>query len=148
MVTPLEIQNIEFKKSLRGYKEDDVDEFLDKVMVDFERLYNENSELKDKLEEMNNNIGKYKNIEETLKKTLIVAQNAADELRLNSQKEAEIIIQEAKQKIRDMNADANREINKSQTEYEDIRKEMQIFKTRFKTLLEAQLELVLNNGIE
>lgn len=148
MITPLEIQNIEFKKSLRGYKEDDVDEFLDKVMVDFERLYNENSELKEKLEEMNNNIGKYKNIEETLKRTLIVAQNAADELRSNSMKEAELVIQEAKQKIRDMNADANREINKSQIEYEEVRKEMQIFKTRFKTLLEAQLELVLNNNIE
>ncbi|PHS35480.1 MAG: septum formation initiator [Alkaliphilus sp.] len=148
MITPLEIQNIEFKKSFRGYREDDVDEFLDKVMVDFERLHNENSELKEKLEEMNNNIGKYKNIEETLKKTLIVAQNAADELRSNSMKESEIIIQEAKQKIRDMNADANREINKSQIEYEEVRKEMQIFKTRFKTLLEAQLELVLNNNIE
>lgn len=148
MITPLEIQNIEFKKSLRGYKEDDVDEFLDKVMVDFERLYNENSELKEKLEEMNNNIGKYKNIEETLKRTLIVAQNAADELRSNSMKEAELVIQEAKQKIRDMNADANREIKKLQIEYEEVRKEMQIFKTRFKTLLEAQLELVLNNNIE
>jgi len=148
MITPLEIQNIEFKKSLRGYKEDDVDEFLDRVLVDFERLYNENSELKEKLEEMNNNIGKYKNIEETLKRTLIVAQNAADELRSNSMKEAELIIQEAKQKIRDMNADANREIKKSQIEYEEVRKEMQIFKTRFKTLLEAQLELVLNNNIE
>ncbi len=148
MITPLEIQNIEFKKSLRGYREDDVDEFLDKIMVDFDRLYNENSELKEKLEEMNNNIDKYKNIEETLKKTLIVAQNAADELRSNSMKEAELVIQEAKQKIRDMNADANREINKSQIEYEEVRKEMQIFKTRFKTLLEAQLELVLNNNIE
>jgi len=148
MITPLEIQNIEFKKSLRGYKEDDVDEFLDRVLVDFERLYNENSELKEKLEEMNNNIGKYKNIEETLKRTLIVAQNAADELRSNSMKEAELVIQEAKQKIRDMNADANREIKKSQIEYEEVRKEMQIFKTRFKTLLEAQLELVLNNNIE
>lgn len=148
MITPLEIQNIEFKKSLRGYKEDDVDEFLDRVLVDFERLYNENSELKEKLEEMNNNIGKYKNIEETLKRTLIVAQNAADELRSNSMKEAELIIQEAKQKIRDMNADANREIKKLQIEYEEVRKEMQIFKTRFKTLLEAQLELVLNNNIE
>ena len=148
MITPLEIQNIEFKKSLRGYKEDDVDEFLDRVLVDFERLYNENSELKEKLEEMNNNIGKYKNIEETLKRTLIVAQNAADELRSNSMKEAELVIQEAKQKIRDMNADANREIKKLQIEYEEVRKEMQIFKTRFKTLLEAQLELVLNNNIE
>lgn len=148
MITPLEIQNKEFRKSMRGYKEDEVDEFLDKIMVDYERLFNENAELKDKLEQMNNNIGKYKNIEETLTKTLIVAQNAAEELRSNSMKEAEMIIQEAKQKIRDMNVAANKEINKSQIEYEEIRKQMQIFKTRFKTLLEAQLELVLNNDIE
>ncbi|MCD5413744.1 MAG: DivIVA domain-containing protein [Clostridiales bacterium] len=148
MITPLEIQNKKFRKSMRGYKEDEVDEFLDKIMVDYERLFNENAELKDKLEQMNNNIGKYKNIEETLTKTLIVAQNAAEELRSNSMKEAEMIIQEAKQKIRDMNVAANKEINKSQIEYEEIRKQMQIFKTRFKTLLEAQLELVLNNDIE
>ena len=49
MLTPLDISNKEFKKAFRGYKEDEVDEFLDKVIADYERLYKENGELKDRI---------------------------------------------------------------------------------------------------
>ena len=56
MITPLDIQNKEFKKVMRGYKESEVDEFLDKVIVDYEKLYKENIELKDKIALLNEQI--------------------------------------------------------------------------------------------
>jgi DivIVA domain-containing protein len=77
MITPLEIQNKEFRRGIRGYKEDEVDEFLDKIILDYEKLYKENLELKDNLEGMHHQLEQYREIEETLKKTLIMAQNAA-----------------------------------------------------------------------
>jgi len=142
MITPLEIQNKEFKKVMRGYKEDEVDEFLDQVMIDYEKLYKENIELKEKIEVAHHQMGKYKDIEETLKNTLIVAQNAAEDLRSNAHKKSELILQESELKARDIIAKAHREVEDIRNEFESTQKQMQIFKTRFKTLLKSQLDFL------
>ena len=79
MLAPIEIENKEFKKVLRGYKEEEVDEFLDLVKEDYEQLYRENAELKEKVRLYQDQINKYENIEETLNATLITAQRAAED---------------------------------------------------------------------
>ncbi len=142
MITPLEIQNKEFKKGIRGYKEDEVDEFLDQVIVDYEKLYKENIELKDKLEVSHHQLDKYKGIEETLKKTLVVAQNAAEDVRTNAHKESELITKEADAKAKEIILKANNEVEDIRKEYEGIKNQMQTFKTRFKALLQSQLDSV------
>ncbi|MBM7614533.1 DivIVA domain-containing protein [Alkaliphilus hydrothermalis] len=144
MITPLDIQNKEFKKGMRGYKEDEVDEFLDVVMVDYEKLYKENMELKDKVERVNQQIEQYKNIEETLKNTLVVAQNAAEDVKANAIKQAELILQESEGRGKEIIEKANKEVEKIRAEYEDVKKHMQIFKTRYKTLLQSQIDAVLD----
>jgi len=65
MLTPMDIENKEFKKGLRGYREEDVDEFLDIVKEDYEQITNENRNLKDKLSMYQEQINKYENIEGT-----------------------------------------------------------------------------------
>ncbi len=142
MITPLDIQNKEFKKVMRGYKESEVDEFLDTVIVDYEKLYKENIELKDKIAMLNEQIDRYSNLEKTLNNTLIVAQNTAEEVGANAQKKAELIINEAEARALKMIEDANSEVYKIKKEYEETKKQLHIFKTRFKTLLEAQLEVI------
>ena len=82
MITPLDIQNKQFKRAFRGYKEGEVDEFLDEIIIDYEKIYKENIELKDKILMLSEQIKYYKNLEETLKDTLVVAQNTADEVTL------------------------------------------------------------------
>lgn len=144
MITPLDIQNKEFKRGMRGYREDEVDEFLDLVMVDYEKLYKENAELKDKLERVSQQMEQYKNIEETLKNTLVVAQNAAEEVRTNALKKAELILQDAENQAKELIKKAHEDVNEVKGEYEDIKKQMQIFKTRYKTLLQSQIDAVLN----
>ena len=72
MITPIEIENKEFKKGIRGYNQDEVDEFLDIVKEDFEQLYRENLELKEKVRLFEAQIDKYEGIEETLKTKLKV----------------------------------------------------------------------------
>lgn len=142
MITPLEIQNKEFKKGIRGYKEDEVDEFLDKVIIDYEKLYKENLELKDRLEGMHHQLEQYKEIEETLKNTLIMAQNAAEDVRSNAHKESEIIVQEANIKAKEIIIKANNETESIRSEFENIKSQMQIFKTKFKALLQSQLDSI------
>lgn len=140
MLTPMEIHNKEFKKVMRGYKEEEVDEFLDKVVTDFERLYRENGELKDKLSVINDKVDTYNLMEKTLQNTLVVAQTTAEEVVLNSRKKAEVIINEAEEQAKKIVEDANKSVVDIHREYENLKKEVQVFKTRFKTLLESELE--------
>ena len=79
-LTPVDIYNKEFSKVLRGYSQDEVDEFLDDIIEEFERLYKENQDMKEKLETFEGQIGRYKTIEDTLKETLVTAQQTAEEL--------------------------------------------------------------------
>lgn len=140
MLTPMEIHNKEFKKVIRGYKEDDVDEFLDKVVTDFEKLYRENGEIKDKLSVINEKVDSYTLMEKTLQNTLVVAQTTAEDVVLNARSKSEIIIKEAEEQAKRIIDEANRSVIEIHREYEMLKKDAQVFKTRFRTLLESELE--------
>lgn len=139
MITPLDIQNKEFKRSFRGYKEAEVDQFLDEIIVDYEELYKENIELKDKIVMLSEQIKRYSNLEETLKNTLVVAQSTADEVTALARNKAKLIIEDAEIAARRLIEDANTEVINIRKEYEYLRKEIFIFKTRYKSFIEAQL---------
>lgn len=139
MLTPLDIQNKEFNNSFRGYKESEVDSFLDEIIIDYERVYKENIELKDKITLLNDHLKQYNNLEETLKNTLVVAQGTAEEVTNTAKQKSDLIIMEAEEKSRRIISDAHDEVLKIQKEYESLRKEIYVFKTRFKSLIEAQL---------
>lgn len=144
-LTPLDIHNKEFAKRLRGYDEDQVNEFLDQIIKDYELYIRENKELQSQVAALQERLDHFSNIEETLSKTIIVAQEAADEVRTNSKKEAQLILKEAEK-----NADRiiNESLSKSRKvalEIEELKKQASIYRTRFKTLVEAQLELLGND---
>jgi len=143
MLTPLDIQNKEFKKALRGYKEDEVDEFLDEIMLNYEKIFKENSELKEKVQIAQQQVEQYKNLEETLKNTLVIAQNTAEEVKSNASKKYQLIIEEAELKSREIIENAKKDVENVEREYEDIKRQMEIFKTRYKTLLKSQLETLI-----
>lgn len=87
---------------------------------------------------------KYKNIEETLKSTLVIAQSTAEEVKRNANKEAELIIGKAEAKAEHLIRDSKRQADKIQQEHEEARKSMNLFKVRCKTLLESQLSTFLD----
>ena len=145
-LTPLDIHNKEFSRSFRGYDEDQVNEFLDQVIKDYEALIRENKDLQNQTLALQERLDHFTHIEESLSKTIIVAQEAADEVRSNSKKEAQLILKEAEK-------NADRIINESLTrsrkvslEIEELKKQASIYRTRFRTLLEAQLELLNTEG--
>jgi len=139
MMTPMDIRNKEFKKGFRGYSEEEVDLFIDKVVSDYEKLYKENIELKDKLNSINERLDSYSEIEKTLQSTLVVAQKTAEDIISNARKEAEMIIKESEENRKKIIADANQSVIDINREYEELRKQLQIFKTRYKTFLESEL---------
>ncbi|HHY45043.1 MAG TPA: DivIVA domain-containing protein, partial [Firmicutes bacterium] len=73
-LTPLDIHNKEFSKAFRGYSEDEVDEFLDLVVAEFERLIRTQEELQVELSGLESRIEHYRGLEETLKNAIVLAQ--------------------------------------------------------------------------
>ncbi|USB34517.1 DivIVA domain-containing protein [Paenibacillus sp. YPG26] len=147
-LTPLDIHNKEFSRRLRGYDEDEVNEFLDQIIKDYESVIRENKDLQNQLLTVQEKLDHFATIEESLSKTIIVAQEAADEVRNNAKKEAQLIIKEAEK-----NADRiiNESLSKSRKvalEVEELKKQASVYRARFRVLVEAQLELLSQDGWE
>ena len=131
MLTPLDIQKQEFGVKMRGYNADEVDDFLDLVGADYEKLYRENKELKDKMIVLNKSIEEYKNIENSLRNALLYAQNTAEDVKKNANEKAQNIILEAENKARD----------KSQ-EFAHLQTEIDAYKTKIKSFFNVMLEML------
>ena len=142
MLTPLDIHNKEFKKGFRGYNEEDVDQFLDKVIKDYEKLYRENIELKESLERLSGKLEHYQNLETTLNNTLVVAQETAEDVKLNAKKEAELILKESEVAGARIVDEARNKARKLATEYDELQRQTQIYRSRMRTLLQAQLDML------
>ena len=142
MLTPLEIHNKEFKRGFRGYNEEEVDEFLDRVIKDYETLYRENMDLKETIERLNSKLEHYQHMENTLHSTLVIAQETAEEVKLNAKKETELIMKEAEIRAQKLIDEALAKVRKLTGEYEELQKQSQVFRTRLRTLLQAQMEML------
>lgn len=142
MLTPLDIENKSFKKKPLGYSEIEVEEFLTKVLEDYEKLYKENIELKDKLTTLNEGMQHYKSIEETLQNTLILAQSTGEDIKKNAYAKAENIIKEAENKAAQIIAEANQELAKLNGRYEEMKRNFGAFKARVEALIHAQLDMM------
>ncbi|WP_223066383.1 DivIVA domain-containing protein [Paenibacillus caui] len=147
-LTPLDIHNKEFSRRLRGYDEDEVNEFLDQVIKDYEIVIRENKELQNQLLAVQEKLDHFANIEETLSKTIIVAQEAADEVKNNAKKEAQLIIKEAEKNADRIINESLAKSRKVSLEVEELKKQASIYRARFRTLVEAQLELLSQEGWE
>ncbi|WAA10649.1 DivIVA domain-containing protein [Fervidibacillus albus] len=141
-LTPLDIHNKVFSKSFRGYDEDEVNEFLDQVIKDYEMVIREKRNLEDELKGLQERLGHFNNIEDTLNKSIVVAQEAAEEVKRNAQKEAKLIIREAEKNADRIVNEALSKARKIAIEIEDLKKQSKVFRNRFKMLIEAQLEMI------
>lgn len=147
-LSPLDIHNKDFGRRLRGYDEDEVNEFLDQIIKDYEAMIRENKELQGQVAAAQEKLGHFTTIEETLSKTIIVAQEAADELKGNAKKEAQLIVKEAEKNADRIINDALSKSRKVALEVEELKKQAAIYRARFRALVETQLELLNQDGWE
>jgi len=141
-ITPLDIRRKEFKRSMRGYADEEVDVFLDEVADEFERLYQENGEMSERLAGLEEQIAGYMALKETLEKTLVSAQMQSDETRANARKEAELILRDASLKSRQIVNDSYGETQRVQQALVQLKHLEEDFRFKFRSLLEAHLKLV------
>ena len=142
MLTPLEIEKRKYKKEFRGYSVEEVEEFNRIIAEDYEKLYKDNSILKDKINVLSNAIKQYKSMEETLQNAIIVAQSAGEEVTKNAREKAENIIKEAENQAGRILNDAGKEVTKVSYEYEKMKRNVEVFRTKIISLLTSQLDIV------
>ncbi len=143
MLTPLDIENKKFSKQMmNGYSVEEVDDFLDELTKDYEKLYKEVADSRTKLGELEDSLGRYKNIEGTLQNTLVMAQSAAEDVRSLAKQQAEQIITEAQADAKKAIAELEQELLLKKKEMEDLQKQFDVYKAKMESLLISQLELL------
>jgi cell division initiation protein len=148
MLAPVDIHNKEFKRGFRGYSEEEVDEFLDQVVKDYEKLYRENIEIKETVDRLNGKLEHYQHLESTLHNTLVIAQETAEEVKLNAKKETELLIKEAEIRAQKLVEEGVGKVRRLTGEYEEMMKQNQIYRTRMRILLQAQMEMLKDSEEE
>ena len=143
MITPLDIENKKFaRQMMHGYSVDEVDDFLDDLTVEYEKMFKENAEYKSQITKLKEDVEHYKVIENTLQSTLVVAQTTAEEVKNVANKQAEQIIIEAKLNAEKEVDSLENEILLKRKELEDIQREFDVYKAKMESLLISQLELL------
>ncbi len=140
MITPLEIQNKDFSKVVRGYKEEEVDGFLDLITMDFEKLIEENQRLKEQLKGMTTELTRYKNSEGMVLETLEAAKALMGDISVSAEKRAEILLKNAELDAELLTREARESVERLNEESMALRNRLNVFRTRYRTLLEAELE--------
>ena len=156
MLTPMDIHNHQFKKSIRGYNENEVDDFLDRIVADFEKILRENERLQNKLGIMENDLAKYHSLQKTMNDTLLVAQKTADDvistarknadlMKENTARECQNIREEARLEAQQIIDAANAKRDSILEEYAKTISEKNSFLLKIRTALESELAITNQN---
>ena len=95
MITPMDIHNKTFSKGLRGYSEEEVNDFLRQIVADYEQIYREHREMEEQMDQMKTKLANYEKISETMTNTLQLAKDTAENVKKNAKRNAEILIANA-----------------------------------------------------
>jgi cell division initiation protein len=127
---------------MRGYSDEEVDIFLDEVADEFERLFQENMELQDRVQRVEEQIATYSQVRDALEKTLISAQLQSEEIKANANKESELILRDAQLKARSIVNDSYGETQQVQKALVGLKRLEEEFRFKFRSLLEGYLNLL------
>lgn len=146
-IRPIDIRRKEFKSGLRGYDANQVDDFLDEVADEFERIFAENQRMLEEITSLRERLQQFEELEASIQEALVQAQQVAQDLRRNAGKEAELIVREAKEQSHRILADSSGRVERVQESYEVLRKAKQDFANDFRHLLKSYLTVMDNADV-
>lgn len=152
-LTVEQINKQEFSTKMRGYNQNEVQQFMATVAQTVQELTEENHALKETVKADEGKLKYFSELKDSLNKSILVAQEAADKVKNNAKREADIMIREAPKQATDIVSEANEKANqvversteetrKLTTETNDLKKQTRIFRQRLQVMLESQLEVV------
>jgi len=147
-ITPMDIEQQEFSRSFRGYNEEEVDDFLDKIVKDYEELINENLKLNEEIERMQEKLKEFGQIEETLRSALLNAQKSAEEMKERVEDEAKVIIEKAEMEAKALKQQVFQREDQVKNEVDNLRRYKFIFKEKFKSMLNLYLKMIESEDFE
>jgi len=142
MLTPMDIQRQDFEVKFKGYNANEVDNFLDLVGKDYEKLYKENAALRDQVKQLDKSIEQYRAMEETLQQSIVLAQTAAEEIKKNAAEKADVIMNEAHSKSENVVRQFDSEIQAKRNELASAQAEVAGYKSRIKGICNGLLEML------
>ena len=140
MISPLEIQEKEFSRSLKGFKEDEVNEFLDRITLDLERVLEENRQLRAEKEQLTEELKKYKSSESAVLDTLETAKALMGDISASAEKRAQILLKNAEMEAQNMQREAKEAIERMNEESAALRGRVKSFRAKYRQLLEMELQ--------
>ena len=139
MITPFEIESKEFSKSVRGYNAEEVDLFLDEIMLDYEKLIEDNKILKAKVDGLTADLESYKKSESSVLNTLESAKHLMSDISASAEKRAEIILKNARLDAEVIQREAKDSIEKLTDEGKELKNKVARYRERYRQLLEDEL---------
>ena len=141
-ITPIEIQQHQFKSRLLGYDTAAVDSFLEMLADELERLQRQNNELKESLARTRTSLEEMREREKALQETLLTAQQVSEELKQNARKEAEILVAEAHMEGEQVIRDAVERRVQLISEIQDLKRQKVSFEASLRALIDGHLKLL------
>ena len=140
MITPSDIENKEFSRAKKGYDCDEVDEFLDLVIVDMEKLIKENSRLQDELSKANTQVDKHMSSESSVYETLAAAKQLMNDIAASAERRAEILLKNAELEADLITREAKENIARYTEEGNRLMSRADVLKERYRNLLRDELD--------
>ncbi len=147
-ITPMDIEQQEFTRSFRGYNEEEVDDFLDKIVKDYEELINENVRLNEEIEKMQEKLKEFGEIEESLRRALLDARKSEEEMKGRVENEAKVIIEKAKMEAKALKQQVFESEDLVKNEIDSLRRYKFVFKEKFKSMLNLYLKMLESEEFE
>lgn len=141
-ITPLDLRKQDFNKKIMGYDVDEVKSFLEMVATELENVNRRNHELEEKLVGLEEQNKTYKKIEQQIQDTLMTAQRVTDEVKVNAQKEADLLLKDAQIRVQKEIQISHEKVLQHQRELAKLRQQKGIFISRFRTLVNSQMEML------
>jgi len=141
-ITPMDIEQQQFNRSFRGYNEEEVDDFLDRIAKDYEEVLNENVKLKEEIERLQSRVEEYSKMDETLRSALVNAQKSASNIKENVQKEAQVLLENAKIEAERIKQQAKQEIYDINSEIAELKKRKYLILEKLKNTLKSHIKLL------
>lgn len=136
-LSPLDIQHMEFSRTMSGYHKQQVREFLERIADEREELLRDMQSLRDDMAKKDKRIEELQSTEMELKRTVIAAERIANELKENARREAELMIQEAEQRKREVLRETEERLARGRASLERLDREQRLFREQFRGMLEA-----------
>jgi len=140
VITPSEIQNKVFGKGVRGYREEEVDSFLDLITLDLEKLIEENAQLTRQLAKASEELQRYQGSEGAVLETLEAAKALMSDISVSAEKRAEILLKNAELDAELITREAKESVERLKEEAASLENKVTSFRMRYRNLLETELE--------